>query len=243
MKSRLLANIRNHIVGVILGFCHLPRDPQSAELILGPPWKPGLQFKSQEAAGLCLCWAAGKHADCCQEIKANQSQSSAEWEKASWKPGYKGTCGANTFTWCCALEEVRCWFGFFGRKERRKEGSKLQMGRGCNHPHRAMPGLQEAPLPITPPPHISHLGPSSHLVTVPRSLELYPKTNWFTTERPGLGLGWVEPDFHVFPATFLTSYSSQLSSGCRVSVLPVAPLPPPPIAISFSSHGCWLLEK
>lgn len=72
-QSQLLANTSNRFIGVISRLSNLPRDLLSAQLTLGPLRKPGLQFKSQEAAGLHFCWAVGKHADYCQEKKKRQT--------------------------------------------------------------------------------------------------------------------------------------------------------------------------
>lgn len=149
-QSQLLANTSNRFIGVISRLSNLPRDLLSAQLTLGPLRKPGLQFKSQEAAGLHFCWAVGKHADYCQEKKkkANQSQNSAEWEEPSWKAGYKGERGASAFSSCCTLGEVKSWFGFFVWLE---EG-KQWMGRAENQLLRVNRNSGWVPTPLSCPP-------------------------------------------------------------------------------------------
>lgn len=147
--SSLLTPSSNCIISVISGLCNLPRDPQSAELTLGPPWSVISSAKVRRQQVFCFCWAAGKE---------------REREKTSWKATYKGQWGVTTFTPCWILEKERSWFVFFVCEE----------GRCRWAPSWQFQGHQKATLSLAP--YISHLGCLSGQRL---SLKLYMKTNWF----------------------------------------------------------------
>ena len=107
------------------------------------------------------------------------------------------------------------------------------MDRACNHLLRAMPGPSGSTAAHHPLIYPTQAPPLTW--PVPQGLELYLNTNWF---KKGAG-GGLEPDLHVFPVSFITSNSSQPSSGCRVSILPGAPPAPQPPSYFFLQS--WLL--